>query len=66
LRFIHLSLVEPIEYIGNVPGLGLGAFPRTEAPPPKSDGFRNIRKPGEQPKKVGESIKTRESRVLIA
>ncbi len=43
--FLH-SLIEPIEYIGNVPGLGLGAIPKPPAAPKK------IRKPGEQPKKV--------------
>ena len=42
------SLIEPIEFIPRVGGLGLGATPR--APPPEKKD--RIKKPGEEPKKV--------------
>ena len=42
------SLIEPIEFIPRIGGLGLGATPR--APPPEKK--NRIKKPGEDPKKV--------------
>ena len=42
------SLIEPIEFIPRIGGLGLGATPR--APPPEKKD--RIKKPGEEPKKV--------------
>ena len=47
-RFNFLRLIEPIEFIPRIGGLGLGATPR--APPPEKKD--RIKKPGEEPKKV--------------
>ena len=46
--FLFCSLIEPIEFIPRLGGLGLGATPK--APPPDKKPW--IRKPGEVAKKV--------------
>ena len=43
-----LRLIEPIEFIPRVGGLGLGATPRVPPPDPR----RRIKKPGEEEKKT--------------